>query len=150
MHDLYCPYGLPKGHPLLNLCLVKEIFKKEHKAEGIRPRQVCSFTKFSPIFHDVSLSVSSLVLVELKGRGCKKRGLGKELQRLVRSLKPRQRCWECRGVMGWGKPRAESPFLCMWLCGWSPGSGKLKPAIEELFDLRQRAVLDFLLRKECK
>lgn len=109
------------------------------------------------IFHGVSLSVSSLVLAELKGRGCKKRGLGNRITKAgeePETSHPWQSYWECRGVIGWGKPGAESPFphspFCKWLCGWSPASGELKPAIEELFDLRQRAVLDFLLRKEYK
>lgn len=55
---------------MLKQCLVKEIFKKEHGAEGIRCREVCSCAMYP--FSMVSLSVSSLVLVELKGRGYKK------------------------------------------------------------------------------
>lgn len=110
-----------------------------------------------PIFHGVSLSLTSLVLVELKGRGCKKNKSGNRITKLVRSLWLYLILSSSAGMQGgdrMGKSQGQELFPVLSLlraAPWlEPSSGELQPAIEEFFELGQRAVLGFLLRTEYK
>lgn len=106
----------------------KRNIQEKHRAEGIRSGQVCSCTKYP--FSMVSLSVSSLVLVELKGRGRKKDESGNRVTKLVRSLQLHLVLSSAARMQrgdGMGKSQRREPFPALSLLQaalWPEPSGR--------------------------